>query len=153
MKPFVMRDVPRDVHALFKKIRRTVRRMPTVDLGKDDGGRRVPVSCHMVCRALAADPAFKGRLLLRDGYFGEGAATHSWLLTEAGLLIDPYPWAMVGGPVMVSLEGVSPWRSLYREADLSGHFRRLRPAFDRHVAAVTTAVRETLRRDEPRYDF
>lgn len=149
MRPYVMRDVPRDDHALFTKVRRAVRRMPTVDLGKDGRGREIPVSCHMVCRALAATLGLE----LKDGYFGDGAATHSWLLTKGGLIIDPYPWAMVGGPVMVSLEGLSPWRTLYREADLSRHFDGLRPGFDRHVEAVTAALKGALSRDEPRYDF
>lgn len=149
MDPFVMRDVPRDAHDLFKRIRRTVRRMPDIDLGRNDRGERVLVSCHMVCRALAGNFGIE----CRDGYFGDGAWTHSWLLTDAGLIIDPYPWAMVGGPVMVHLGGCSPWRSLYREADLSEHFGRLKPAFDRHVETVTEAVRRVLTADLPRYDF
>lgn len=149
MKPYVMRDVPGDVHALFKRVRRAVKRLPNVDLGSDGRGGRVPVSCHMVCRAFASTLGIE----LRDGYFGEGAWTHSWLLTDAGLIIDPYPWALVGGPVMVSVKDLSPWRGLYREADLSRHFEALRPAFDRHVDEVTRAVRSVLQKDEPRYDF
>ena len=149
MTPFVLRDVSKHDLALFTQIRRLVRKMPDLDLGPDGNGRPVAVSCHMLCRALAAHFPVD----CRDGYFGEGAATHSWLRTGAGLIIDPYPWAMVGGPVMVYAEGLSPWRSLYRESDLSAHFGRLKPAFDRHVAAVTDAVRAVLRADEPRYDF
>ncbi len=149
MTPFVMRDVSKDDFALFRRIRRAVRRMPDPDLGRDECGRPVAVSCHMVCRALAAHLPVS----CRDGYFGEGSATHSWLRTDAGLIVDPYPWAMVGGPVMVYAEGLSPWRTLYRETDISGHLNRLRPAFDRHVAVVTDAVRAALKADEPRYDF
>ncbi|MEY4744457.1 MAG: hypothetical protein RL272_402 [Candidatus Parcubacteria bacterium] len=149
MKPIVLRDIPPDDLALFRNIRRVVRRLPDVDLGIDGQGRRVPVSCHMLCRALAAHFPVP----CRDGYFGEGAATHSWLATGAGSIIDPYPWAMVGGPVMVYALGMSPWRALYREADLSTHFGRLGPAFDRQVAMVAEAVRRVLVADEPRYDF
>ncbi len=149
MTPYVMREVSKGDLALYKRIRRTVQRLPDLDLGRDGRGRPVPISCHMVCRALAAHFPVS----CRDGYFGEGAATHSWLLTGARLIIDPYPWAMVGGPVMVYAEGLSPWRALYRECDLSRHFGRLRPDFDRHVAAVTDAVRAVLKADEPRYDF
>lgn len=149
MKPFVTRDVPKDAQALFMRIRRTVRRLPDVRLGPDGRGEELPVSCHMLCRALAAYfPA-----TCRDGYFGEGAATHSWLEIAPCIYVDPYPWAMLGGPVLVYAGGLSPWRRLYREADLSNHLDGLRPAFDRHVAAVTEAVRQVLLRDAPRYDF
>ncbi|MEY4744875.1 MAG: hypothetical protein RL272_820, partial [Candidatus Parcubacteria bacterium] len=120
MRPFVLRDVSRDDLALFRRIRRAVRRLPDIDLGRDGRGRPVPISCHMLCRALAAHFPVP----CRDGYFGHGAATHSWLTTGAGLIIDPYPWAMVGGPVMVYAKGLSPWRTLYREADLSEHLDR-----------------------------
>lgn len=149
MKPFVTRDVPRDAQALFMRIRRTVQRLPDVRLGPDRRGEELPVSCHMLCRALAAHyPA-----TCRDGYFGEGAATHSWLEIAPLIYVDPYPWAMLGGPVLVYVGGLSPWRRLYREADLSHHFDRLRPAFDTHVATVTDAVKQVLQRDVPRYDF
>lgn len=149
MKPFIMRDVPNDRLALFKRIRRTVRWLPEPDLGRDDRGRPVLLSCHMLCRALAAHFP----VTCKDGCFGPGHATHSWLDVGDDLLVDPYPWATLGGPLLVYVGGMSPQRFLYRETDLSDHFAGLRPSFDRHVAQVTEAVRRVLLADEPRYDF
>lgn len=144
MTPLVLRDVSKNDLELFKKIRRTIKELPDVDL---DG--ETVVSCHMVCRALAEHfPA-----TCRDGFFGANS-THSWLVTDKGLIIDAYPWAMVGGPVMVYTGGFSPWATLYREADLSDHFHRLGAAFDKGVASVSEAVRRAVTaRKLPRYDF
>lgn len=146
MKPYVLTDVPKEDRRLFRRVRQVVRKLPDVDLGRDRRGEPVLVSCHMVARALAANFP----VACKDGYFGEGCATHSWLLTENDLVIDPYPWAMLGGPVLVHTGGMSPWRPLYREADLSEHFARIGEAFGRGVTRLTDEVRRLI---EPRYDF
>ena len=59
--------------------------------------------CHSICRALAWK--FKGRVSLVDGHFlsikiqGNSfeiiSCRHSWLLTENGSIIDPYPIGMI----------------------------------------------------------
>lgn len=149
MKPFVLRDVPADVLDLFRRIRRTVRRLPDVDLGRDGRGEPVLLSCHMLCRALAAHFP----VTCRDGCFGAGNATHSWLQATDELIVDPYPWATVGGPLLVYVGGMSPQRWLYNEKDISTHLDGLRPDFDRHVETVTDAVRQVLLGEQPRYDF
>jgi len=110
--------------------------MPEVDLGKDDEGKKVIVSCHMITRALAR--FFPVRY--RDGYFGE-FNQHSWLITKNGLIIDPYPVAVVGGPMLIDTRYMTPWRSLYHE----GSFSRLsNPTFLRQVDKVFEVVRQTI---------
>ena len=53
--------------ALFHKIEKIVQAMPEVDLGKDEKGEKIIVSCHMITRTLAR--FFPVRY--RDGYFGD----------------------------------------------------------------------------------
>ncbi|MDP4007288.1 MAG: hypothetical protein Q8P55_01690, partial [bacterium] len=69
---------------------------------------------------------------------------HSWLVVKRNpnLLIDPYPIALLGGPIMVHTGYITtPWDYLYIEAklsDLGGD------VFKRHVILVKRAMRNVL---------
>ena len=64
-------------------------------------------TCHTVAEKIAAaKPQLKavhGYLLLRDSIGTNHTWTHSWLKTPSGNIIDPYPWATVGGPVLLDM--------------------------------------------------
>ena len=136
MKSYASIVVPPEDLALFYKIEKVIHEMPEVDLGRDKEGKKIVVSCHMICRALAKFFPVK----CKDGYFGE-FNLHSWLITENRLIIDPYPVAVVGGPILIDTRYMTPWRSLYHE----GSFSRLsNPDFLKQVEKVTEVVRKTI---------
>jgi hypothetical protein len=70
-------------------------------------------SCHTVCEKVAAE--LPTVFIHYRGHF-HGTWDHSWLVfrDNPDALLDPYPWASGGGPLLVTLAGVSPWRGLYR---------------------------------------
>lgn len=68
------------------------------------------VDCHMVAAVCA-------RLLpewtLESGAFGWWGWPHSWL-RMGDVVIDPYPWCVASGPILVYVGAInSPWASLY----------------------------------------
>jgi len=133
--------------ALFGKIKNLVQAMPDVDLGKDAKEKQILVSCHMVTRAIAK---IFPELEVLDGQFGAWAGyDHSWLKRGHRLIIDPYPWAAVGGPIMVCGDMISPWYRLYREtckcqaAEFKKRFKH--KEFKNHLRRVSAAVRKTAR--------
>ena len=141
MRPYMVSMIPEQDLFLFQEIERVVQKMPDVDLGKDEEGMRILVSCHMVVRAITR---LFPEVARKDGYFTKNAKKgirHSWLVIKRNpnLLIDPYPVALVGGPIMVHCGFFTvPWDSLYiaaRLSDLGGS------QFRRHVAQVTRAMR------------
>lgn len=84
------------------------------------------ICCHEVCQRLEA--FLPSQLKWYQGYFGD-SHQHSWIhfIEQPNLrerfIVDPYPVAMVGGPILVDtgahLIMPTPWNDLYREADLS----------------------------------
>lgn len=123
---------------LFSQIEQIMHEMPEVDLGKDSRGK-VLISCHMLAQALAKSFS---RLTYQHGYFVHHAWSHSWLLVDGGdLLIDPYPWLMLGGPIMIDLRHPTPWRDFYRSEDI---FVVPTPTFYQEVEKVTQAVQSTM---------
>lgn len=137
LKIFSSIVVPPEDLALFKNIEKIIEAMPEVDLGKDEKGEKVLVSCHMICRALSRFFPVK----YKDGYFGD-FNKHSWLVTQSGLIIDPYPVAVVGGPILIEMRYVTPWRKLYREAS----FPELsNPNFRKNVDKIFEALRQTIK--------
>ncbi len=144
MTPLVMRDVPAEEYDLFQKICLVVREMPDVDLGRNEQGDAIPVSSHMVTGALAANFS---SVAVKDGFIFKNGSPHSWLETKSGLIIDPYPVAMVGGPVMVLKKSYgSPWIWFYAEAVRGAYPEYSREPFLSHVTKVTKAVGQTISR-------
>ncbi len=66
-------------------------------------------TCHSICELIAQEiPTLKH---IR-GWFDIGWE-HSWLVTLEGNIIDPYPWACKGGPVLLVGAFGAPWHHLY----------------------------------------
>jgi hypothetical protein len=109
---------------VFKSICRVVEKLPS---GLD---------CHQVCEALT-HLSFRSMYLSQErGYFGYPGAEHSWLffVNNPNVIIDPYPWASAGSPLLLTLEGVlNPWRFLYRK-------NRELPVFLQAVSLRSSAV-------------
>ena len=119
MKPHMTDVVSQEDLFLFQKIESVVREMPEVDLGVDLQGEKVLVSCHMIARALAH---LFSEVEWKDGYFARRGQRHSWLEVKRSykLIIDPYPIALIGGPIMVYAGFITtPWCGLYIEAKLA----------------------------------
>jgi len=127
---------------LFQKIKQAVEALPDIELGEDTQGRKTLVSCHMIVRGLAR--VFPG-VDRHDGYFARFGQRHSWLTVrnDPRLVIDAYPVALLGGPIMVHCGFITtPWDRLYIRArlpDLGGQ------EFRKHVGLVTRVLRETLK--------
>lgn len=110
-----------------------------IDLGNDRNGKTIALSCHMLARGFAsAFPQFK----CIDGYFSAGFQ-HSWITTESYSLIDVYPVAMIGGPLLLwddPLCHVRPSVFLYeKNVDVMDavHAHVGKEQFDRAVQIVT----------------
>jgi len=109
MTPFVVRFFPPEDVRLFEEAVRLFRKLPDIDLGFDDQHQPVLPSCHMLARAMA--PLLG--LPWVDGRFGEMNA-HSWLVTPNEHVLDVYPVAMLGGPILVYGKGTcAPAKRLY----------------------------------------
>lgn len=111
MTPFARQFISDGEIALLEEVRNAVLRLPDIDLGVDEKGKPIIMSCHILARALAR--VF--RLKFKDGYFFL-QYEHSWLVTIKGNVIDAYPIAMIGGPILMDGQVCSPSRRLYVES-------------------------------------
>ena len=97
MTPFIAQYLPDEDIAIFEKVKRTVNSLPNnVTLGEYEPGKPMKLTCHILAEAVAL--AFK--LERVSGYF-EPCTEHSWALTGNGNIIDVYPAAIYGGPILV----------------------------------------------------
>lgn len=138
MTPYIARCISFQNKELFVKIQFIVRHLPDLDLGIDEKGREVLLSCHMIARAI-------GKVLglqYVDGVFCQNYA-HSWLLSpDQKCIIDCYPVGMLGGPLLINAQGLwyqaSPGRKLYRPSKKIG----------KNILFGSTAFRRSVRRLE-----
>lgn len=129
MRPYAERLAhPFDKH-LFEVVRLAMKELPDIRCKPSTD----EISCHHVARALAEIFPIE----FEDGHFNKGWE-HSWLSTPNGWIIDPYPVALIGGPILVDAGSRSPWRSLYVPAKLAVTET---PQFRLDVALVTTLMR------------
>ena len=137
MTPYAMEHVTDEDFRLFREIRLVVKELPDVELGIGSDGIPIPISCHTLTRALAE--FFPVQVC--DGYV-QSIWMHSWLETRNGAIIDPYPVAMIGGPILVAVPS-APWEAFYRKA--SKPFPELHSElFLSHVERLTDVVRATI---------
>jgi hypothetical protein len=137
MTPYVKKFVSEDDLGIFLNIRGVVEKLPDIHIGD---GRYDAVSCHMLVRAI--EPFFP--VSVCDGCFCE-RYEHSWLLTASGHIIDVYPVAILGGPILV--DGVtysSPSRRLYKEDKDRYGERFSRPEFENGVKLLKFEVGKIL---------
>lgn len=93
---------------LFRQSQRVVSAIP--DTVSRNGGGRILISCHHVARIVER---LVGGLVCIDGHFIKGYA-HSWLaIPRAKFIIDPYPVAIVQGPLLLCMTLGSPWPRMY----------------------------------------
>ncbi|TSC61490.1 MAG: hypothetical protein G01um101448_879 [Parcubacteria group bacterium Gr01-1014_48] len=140
MTPYVTQLIAREDIALFEKIRSAVQAFPDIDLGNDENGDHIMLSCHILARAIAH--IFS--LTCRDGYYYPNYQ-HSWVETMYGNIIDVYPVGVIGGPILVHEDPIcSPSRNLYiRKATKhisQGRFSKA--SFRRSVRCISTLLRE-----------
>ena len=137
MIPFVIKYIKIEDQELFEKIKNAINNLPEIDLGKDEDGEKVILSCHILARAIAK--AFS--LKYQDGYLYPNYQ-HSWIITKHGNLIDVYPVAILGGPILISGTKNSPihWHYIKSSTrDISqGKFNK--PSFKRSVKIITKEI-------------
>ncbi len=139
MIAFAERYVSKEDKELFEKISDVVNQLPEIDLGVDEYGRKIELSCHVLVRAIAKVFSLK----YEDGYYNPHFS-HSWIRTDGGHIIDVYPVAVIGGPILIA-EGISSpirfhyTKTLAREVS-QGNFSR--SSFRRSVRRVTREIQK-----------
>ncbi len=117
MTPYSEKFVLKEEVLLFNDIKRVVENLPDINLGINEKGKKVLLSCHILCRALSE--VFS--LQYADGFYYP-KFDHSWLITKEGHILDVYPVGAIGGPIMVvNPKTDSPAYWLYKEKKLSGN--------------------------------
>lgn len=108
MKPHVLDLIPPNDLTTFLAVRNIVTALPDTVLGTRLDGKKIPIHCHVLTRALASVfPTLK----VRDGFMNGLNYQHSWLVTPNNCIIDPLPIAILGGPIIIDDELL--WRSFY----------------------------------------
>jgi hypothetical protein len=71
-------------------------------------------SCHAVCRAVKVQFKLDDWTVV-DGFFARRGVQHAWLLrNDKAVVIDVYPVASMGGPILVDVASIlSPWHGAY----------------------------------------
>lgn len=141
MTPYAERYISENDLELFAKIKKALERMGDPDLGFDENGEVIILSCHILARAVAK--VFPVRV--RDGFFAK-VFNHSWVETSSGHLIDLYPVAVIGGPIMFEGRFDSPKKRIYTytSAKRQSHGSFSKNSFRRAVRRVVRALRRVL---------
>ena len=90
MTPFVLSQITEEDARLFRKIRRAVEDLEDIPLGKDEDGKDIILSCHILARAVGAVFGLKHQ----DGYYYPDYQ-HTWLVTEDRSVIHVCPVAIL----------------------------------------------------------
>ncbi len=141
MTPYATCYVSEEDFAIFEKIKNAVSKLPDINLGVDEKGCEIILSCHILARAVAKVFSLK----CIDGNYIPNFR-HSWVLSPQGHhLIDVYPVAILGGPIlMVEDGGASPIKWHYKKASArkisKGAFSK--PSFKRSVRTVAASLRK-----------
>lgn len=97
MTPVVLEMTSKTDQKMYRVVKRLVDDLPDLDLGKDEIGRQVTLTCHMLAISL-------GSVLSLEVVHGHYLRfyQHSWLLAPDHNIIDPYPVGILGGPILVA---------------------------------------------------
>ena len=112
MKSILKTGVNKEDIVLFGKIRQAILKLPSIDLGE-----KVPLSCHMLARAIGQIYELK----VADGFFYPNFI-HSWCTTKHENVIDVYPVGIVSGPILMTGHSMGPARWLYKEKEINEWF-------------------------------
>lgn len=122
MTPWAQQFIPLEDLTLFYEIRYLAENMRDVELGEDEDGRQILLSCHMLCRAIAK---LYPQLTVVDGFFRTGLR-HAWLVTPKGSMIDPYVPGAVGVLILPrkgsTSSAIDVYYSMYEKNGLVGEF-------------------------------
>ncbi len=143
MTPYIATKIPTEYFQLWRRLDHVIARLPDLDLGRDQQGEPIVLSCHMLARALGR--TFKLKVV--DGEFGRGFS-HSWLMTgDQRWVIDPYPVGTMGGPLIVDATGAHmPGSALYRKRrKICKVLAFSSPEFRRSVNSIAAEVRKIAR--------
>lgn len=148
MRFYAESQIPREEQKLFAEIRKCIANLPNeFDLGNNEGGERLELSCHILARAVA---------LLFNLKYVDGKhldlVEHSWVETPTGNIIDVYPVGALGGPQLIAADSFfvfkrreyvtiskKDWRNRYGEMDNS-------PSFNRAIDIVSEKLQEKISR-------
>jgi hypothetical protein len=136
MKPYAAHLAPPEDLEALTQIRDLMEKLPEWGIPhKDDPHDHALVSCHTLARAFASAMT---DLTVVDGHvLGH---EHSWLMTKSGNVIDVYPVATVGGPLLIMNSVYA--RTLYKPARGMKVRQHMTPSrFKSHVRGITHAVR------------
>lgn len=140
MTPWAAQFIPEDDLALFERVQKILHCFESPDLGTNESGEQIVLSCHMLSRAFT-------RILpvsVRDGAFLT-FYEHSWVETPSGYVIDVYPVGAVGGPLLYDKGVYSPKSLMFTRASAKkiskGRFDT--PSFRRSVRRITKALEAT----------
>jgi hypothetical protein len=148
VRPHALEHIPPEEVKLFWNVWNTVMLSPDhLDLGKDDEGQDVELSCHILARAISR---LFPSLRFADGTYLHGY-NHSWLVTPSGHIIDIYPVAGASGPELKDGNHPSPAYHLYREMSVKDCHRRYdelfnKAWFQRAIGLTTRALRQALKK-------
>ncbi len=140
MTPYVLSQIPSDEVDLFQKIKLAVNELPDIDLGLDDDGKEIILSCHILARAVAKVFGLKPV----DGHFYPNFQ-HTWLLTPHRHIIDVYPVAILGGPILIDGQLSSPASWIYKKKRL-GLKKSKKPSFLRAIKVVAKSIKDATER-------
>jgi len=97
MTPFIAQYLPDEDIEVFEKVRKAINALPDkLDLGEFEPGKPMKFTCHILAEAVAR--SFD--LERVSGFFHDGVE-HSWVVTRSRNIIDVYPAAIFGGPILV----------------------------------------------------
>lgn len=136
MTPYAAEQIKKSDIELFRKIREAVQQLPDLDLGEWDDGEKVVLSCHMLARAISK--VFG--IAYCDGYF-HPYMQHSWNITPHKNIIDAYPIAIIGGPIL--MDGYYRNSSIYYTPAKFRCFRKYSdPVFRRSVRRLIAELKK-----------
>ena len=142
MQSHVLEYLTEEDLRLYTKVCFVVEKIPNMDFGDERLARfkiKNAISCHMLARAIASFLPLR----VEDGIV-MGAWEHSWLVTPHGSIIDAYPPALFGAPILVDAGSASPWREFYARTCSFLHCRE--PDFLAKTESVKTEVAKALKR-------
>lgn len=138
MNPFVLKTLPGEEVVLFHKIERLINLLPDFDL-KGEDGEETPLSCHLLAQAIGKRLGLK----IETGVYHD-IFEHSWLRTRSGRIIDVYPVATLGGPLLI--DNRLRLSQLYRPTFIRGISRgnSRDKNFSKSLREVERVVKKTL---------
>ena len=142
MRPYSYDLVHPYDRSIFDKICLTTKKLPEdeteLGLGENDEKEPVILSCHILSRAISRVFSLK----FKDGYFCFHWE-HSWVISPHSHIIDVYPVATLGGPVMILYDLGTPHKILYQPLPTESIYgdRFNRPWFTEAVDIVEKFLR------------